>query len=528
MFSRGADVLLAARPSTATATSTSTSTQTAVYNFTVLLERGSWYSLTTLPDGAVAKGEHAHSELPALFPLPHADAFDEAGNYTAGRSPKFFTDWDGSFSLEADPHGGGAAGGGIGGGLVLRQLVPARPLHWHCTDVDPITLVSSGHANYAVGVRARIDSSTTESYSSTHVAVWARVLRPYSGWCPALSGYRLRLTPSGEWFLEAAPPASGKAMAVLAKGVLPSGFDGRAWHELLLTADGSKLTASVDGALLATVQDTSFDSGSAALGSGFHLAAFRAFNLTALRPPAPAAVAATSPTVILAAAAAGAGAPTAASKSANATLTPALAAFCTFTNVGLQTNVSGWFGFAFTPQRAITVTHVARFAARGSSRQHDMRIVDAASGEVVSSTTVDIAPPVRQLDSTGMVWSALSSPAALTIGQQYYVAAQEAAGGDPFYGAAAAQPCAGHILAGGTLPRMNVPTDAIKIDGGVQQLALAAPAEAVAVAVAVAPAPAARGRTADDGGNGSGGGGAWTLLPDWEPRSFGPVSFMFV
>jgi hypothetical protein len=75
---------------------------------------------------------------------------------------------------------------------------------------------------------------------------------------------------------------------------------------------------------------------------------------------------------------------------------------------------------------------------------------------------------------------------------------------------------------------MNVPTDAIKIDGGVQQLALAAPAEAVAVAVAVAPAPAARGRTADDGGNGSGGGGAWTLLPDWEPRSFGPVSFMFV
>jgi galactosylceramidase len=267
-----------------------------VYNFTVLLERGSWYSLTTLPDGAVAKGEHAHSELPALFPLPHADAFDEAGNYTAGRSPKFFTDWDGSFSLEADPHGGGAAGGGIGGGLVLRQLVPARPLHWHCTDVDPITLVSSGHANYAVGVRARIDSSTTESYSSTHVAVWARVLRPYSGWCPALSGYRLRLTPSGEWFLEAAPPASGKAMAVLAKGVLPSGFDGRAWHELLLTADGSKLTASVDGALLATVQDTSFDSGSAALGSGFHLAAFRAFNLTALRPPAPAAVAATSPT----------------------------------------------------------------------------------------------------------------------------------------------------------------------------------------------------------------------------------------
>ena len=38
---------------------------------------------------------------------------------------------------------------------------------------------------------------------------------------------------------------------------------------------------------------------------------------------------------------------------------------------------------------------------------------------------------------------------------------------DPFYGLATPQPCIGQAGPGGTLPRMNVPTDAIRIDGGV-------------------------------------------------------------
>lgn len=68
-----------------------------------------------------------------------------------------------------------------------------------------------------------------------------------------------------------------------------------------------------------------------------------------------------------------------------------------------------------------------------------------------------------------------------------------APGGDPFYGKADVQPCAGHLGPGGTLPRMKVPTDAITVDGGVSTAS----------------------------------GKDWQLLTDYEPRSFGPVSFAF-
>ena len=123
----------------------------AAGSLTLLLDKGALYSLTTLPDGAVAKGEHAHSELAALFPLPLHDDFE---SYAVGRSPRYFTDWDGSFSVEGEADRGlGAAAAGQA--QVLRQLVTQRPLHWHCDDVDPITLVGEGLANYEVHARTR-------------------------------------------------------------------------------------------------------------------------------------------------------------------------------------------------------------------------------------------------------------------------------------------------------------------------------------------------------------------------------------
>jgi hypothetical protein len=161
--------------------------------FQLQLLKGTVVSMTTMADGAIAKGSHAHSEISTLFPLPHNDSFDA---YPVGRSPLYFTDWDGSFSIEqekkqatgtrqrgmtsataataatiigtaaaetnrkqavaADHDEPGAAADTAAEradavNMVLRQQVVQRPIRWHCTDVDPITMISTGYQNYQAG-----------------------------------------------------------------------------------------------------------------------------------------------------------------------------------------------------------------------------------------------------------------------------------------------------------------------------------------------------------------------------------------
>jgi hypothetical protein len=67
--------------------------------FSLDVAAGTVYTITTLAGrNGPRKGSHPHSELPAPFPLPHSDSFS---NYSDGRSPRYFTDWDGSFSVRA-------------------------------------------------------------------------------------------------------------------------------------------------------------------------------------------------------------------------------------------------------------------------------------------------------------------------------------------------------------------------------------------------------------------------------------------
>ena len=202
-----------------------------------------------------------------------------------------------------------------------------------------------------------------------------------------------------------------------------------------------------------------------------------------------------------------------------------LAAFCIFTDTKLEWQQSGWFGFAFTALRAVTVTHLARFAAANSSAVHRMRLVKvikrkaALTGAldpspapvvVIANASVDMGAADRQLDALGFVYGPLggqknANGVALEAGEQYYVLSEEgptafagaSSAGDPYYGLADPQPCIGHAGPGGTLPRMNVPTDAIRIDGGVSTTDIT-------------------GLT-----------GPFELLADFEPRAFGPTTFLF-
>jgi hypothetical protein len=320
----------------------------------------------------------------------------------------------------------------------------------------------------------------------------------------------------------AAAKEVAETSVVLAEGTVQA-FDPSAWQELTLACLGSKLTATINGQVVAALTDSTYDSGSAALGSGFHHAAFDDFKIKALAP-------------------------------LPQELVPGhtLAAFTTFTDVKLEVARSGWFGFAFTVMNstsALTVSHLARFATSKSIRTHRMRLVMApppgsnpsgskagVANAIVANATVDMGAATKMLDALGFVYTPLSPAVALHSKQQYYLVAEETAGADPFYSLASAQPCIGHAgggdtlprkytalhtalctdytalctdytlhyaltirclyTAGGTLPRMDVPTAAIRIDGGVS--------------------------TTDPET-----GGGWQHYPDWEPRSFGPLTFLF-
>lgn len=547
-------------------------------SFTIELQGQTLYSLTTLPDGAIVKGLHQHSKVDTVFPLPYENDFESTA---VGRSPTYFTDWDGSFGVEAESDRGADVPVNHAGGerSVLRQMVLQRPLHWHCTDVDPITIIGEGMQNYAVRATARVESNTSETYSSTFAAVYARVTRPYRGWCPTPSGYRLQISSNGTWSLlaagslSAASPAStadpatfrsrndqtpspSTAYKTLACGVVPEPAPLDGWRNLSLEVDTNILTAIIDGKVVAKVQDDTFDSGSAGLGSGFHYAAFDAVSVVPLRPtPTEVAMIATrhrqAADVSVPSSSSSPSSSSASSSSASksslspasfaetraatgdvdgggsnsskgsedgdrggggvkgtkaaASTTPTLAAYCGFTNVERSaSSPPGWYGMVFTTMRAITVTSAARYAASGNNGTHVVKILAvnnasySAAPATVATVSISFNDPKRLLDSSGFVHAAFPSPVLLNAGKSYYLLSSEVQGGDSFYQASSTQSCAGHLGPGGTLPRMRVLTDAITVDGGVSSASTA-----------------------------SGQAGAYIVAADWEPRSFGPVTFSF-
>ena len=89
-------------------------------------------------------------------------------------------------------------------------------------------------------------------------------------------GYCLNLFADGNWTLVASQ------QFVLASGALAAPFDSRATHRLRVAAAGAEVTAAVDGAALADVQDTTIGAGSVFLGASWSsVASFDNFALAA-------------------------------------------------------------------------------------------------------------------------------------------------------------------------------------------------------------------------------------------------------
>jgi len=93
------------------------------------------------------------------------------------------------------------------------------------------------------------------------------------------NGYVLAVSHNGNWQLlgtkfkaDAKRLASGTAT-----------FPGGVWHRLAMTFRGSAISAFLDGKQLAQVSDATHQSGMAGMGTGWNLASFDNFSITAPR-----------------------------------------------------------------------------------------------------------------------------------------------------------------------------------------------------------------------------------------------------
>ena len=212
--------------------------------FTYTFEPESIYSLTTTT--GQGKGT-AQPPAPSPFPLPYTENFDET---PLKHQPKYLADQDGAF--EAQPCTGRA-------GNCLEQVISQKPVPWGPLP-DPFTLAGdSGWTDY--GVAADVHFLTASPAAVMGRIDSADVFQDDQARWP--SGYILRLHPDGAW--ELLSTAFKKPVVTLASG--SAKIDKTQWHHLELRFHGRQIQASLDGATLAAVEDSSHAHGMFAIGT---------------------------------------------------------------------------------------------------------------------------------------------------------------------------------------------------------------------------------------------------------------------
>ena len=211
------------------------------------------YTLTT------TTGQVKGSAVPpasAAFPQPFKDNFE---SYAPGKTPKYFSDQAGTFETftRAD-----------GQGQCLRQVLTQTGIRW-ASEWQPYTLIGDATwSDYDVSADVLIETNGGIAF------VMGRVGSVPGFSDPLPRGYWLALNnATAQWELHSSSNllASGAA-------AIPT----NSWHNLRLAMRGSSLNCYVDGALMTNFTDSTYASGMAGMGCGWHGAQFDNFTLRRL------------------------------------------------------------------------------------------------------------------------------------------------------------------------------------------------------------------------------------------------------
>jgi hypothetical protein len=219
--------------------------------FEYTFDPDSLYSLTTTT--GQGKGT-AQPPPPAAFPFPYADDFEQT---SLNHTPKYLSDQDGAFEARAC----------VGrSGHCLEQVISQKPIPWSPLP-DPFTLAGdAAWTDYTVSADIRFLSASPAVIMGRIDS--ADVFQDDKARWP--SGYVLRLAPGGAWELLSAEYK--KAVETLASGTVV--IDHNQWHRLELRFHGKQITASLDGAPLASLENVAHAHGMIALGTEWNLIQF--------------------------------------------------------------------------------------------------------------------------------------------------------------------------------------------------------------------------------------------------------------
>lgn len=96
----------------------------------------------------------------------------------------------------------------------------------------------------------------------------------------------------------------------------------------------------------------------------------------------------------------------------------------------LRNDQDGWFGMEFTTGKTqLTVHRLGRWVAPGNSGVHAVRLVEAATGNILATASVDTSG----VGAGQMAYGNLSTYVTLSINTSYYLVSEEMAGGDQWY-----------------------------------------------------------------------------------------------
>ncbi len=230
-------------------------------SFRITLAPRSLYSLTTT--AGQTKGS-ATPPPPASFPFPYSETFE---GYSAGQTIPYFSDLSGAF--ESATCGGGRSG------TCLRQVVSTPPITYPVMGpVQPATFLGSfTWSDYQVSTDVLLEQSG--------VAKLIGRLYYQDSFAGSLQAYELYVDDTGNWSLRASD------YQTLALGSVP--FSLNTWHTLQMVFQGSRIQARIDGALVATVSDTTYPSGMAGVGAqgwtNVQFDNFRLDLLSGISPP---------------------------------------------------------------------------------------------------------------------------------------------------------------------------------------------------------------------------------------------------
>jgi len=224
------------------------------YGYSIEVKPYSIVTVTTLDKTADVSVYNCSYENKPLD-INYSDDFEYSDEFLSSRgyAPLYTTDYGGAFEVES-----------VDGNKVLMQKINLdnKPTDWRFRGT-PYPITSLGDDRWS-NYNAEIDFKLTDDNERNYVLFGVRYLLAELDTNGAENGYAFKISPSGKWELK-------KNTKSLSGGTLEN-FDSSAWHTIKITANGTNITAYLDGEELTQYNDESAyaNSGRIVIGSSLY------------------------------------------------------------------------------------------------------------------------------------------------------------------------------------------------------------------------------------------------------------------